>query len=157
MPVAHLARRIPGPTRVLCVDDSADTTAVLRMMIDGEPLLQCVGCLTSADALSETLRGLDPPVDVVVLDATMPGKNPLEAMRELMVEFPGARVILYSGYDDQPFIDRALQAGAWGCVSKRGDPETIMGAVHEAASGQAWSGLAGKAARSPRLPASRTP
>ncbi len=148
MLVAHLSRRVPGPTRVLCVDDSTDTTAVLKMMIDGEPKMECVGCLTSADTLSETFRRLDPPVDVVVLDATMPGKNPLEAMRELMAEFPGARVILYSGHDDQPFIDGALKAGAWGCISKSGEPAAIMAAVHEAASGKAWARPAGRQARS---------
>jgi DNA-binding NarL/FixJ family response regulator len=125
-------------TRVLCVDDSRDTAAVLRMLIDAESSMQCVGCLTTAGDLLEEVRRLSPPPDVVILDATMPGKDPLASMSELAAQFPKIRTIIYSGYDDPELIDRALSAGAWGCISKREDPDTIMRAVRDAAAGNPW-------------------
>jgi DNA-binding NarL/FixJ family response regulator len=124
------------PTRVLCVDDNHDMTAVMRMVIDAEPGMQCVGCLGSADKLRDEVRRLHAPPQghaplVILLDATMPGKSPFLAMTEVAAEFPDARTIIYSGHDDPAFIERALEAGAWDCISKRDDPEAIVRAVKE--------------------------
>jgi len=130
-------RTTPLPTRVLCVDDNRDMNQVMQMLIDAEPLMRCVGCLNSADRLVEEVRmlskaaGLQPLV--ILLDATMPGKDPLVAMAELRAEFPCVRTIIYSGYDDAEFLDRAAAAGAYCCVSKRDDPELVLGAVRKAA------------------------
>jgi len=135
-PVTHR----PGhPTRVLCVDDSPDMVAVMRMMIDAEPTMQCVGCLTSADNLVEEARRLSPPPDVVILDATMPGKSPLASMSELAAQLPGIKTIIYSGYDDPEFVDQAIKAGAWACIAKRNNPDAILRAVREVAAGNRWS------------------
>ena len=136
---AHVTTR-PAvlPTRVLCVDDNSEMTLVLQMMIDAEPMMRCVGCLGSADRLLRRVRGLGPPPDVVVLDAMMPGKDALEAMREMAAEFPAIRTIVYSGHDDPAFVERTRSAGAWGCVSKREEPDTILRAVREVAAGRAW-------------------
>lgn len=133
----------PGlPTRVLCVDDSRDMTEVMRMVIDADPMMECVGCLGAADDLVSEVRRLSlsralPPL-VVLLDATMPGKSPLKAMSEIAAELPEVRTIIYSGHDDPVFIDGAKDAGAWGCISKRDDPDTILRAVREVAAGNVW-------------------
>lgn len=133
--------RAPLPTRVLCVDDNPDMTAVMRIMIEAEPTMECVGCLESADGLLDAVRrlSLSPAVSplVVVLDATMPGMRPLKVMNALAAEFPAIKTIIYSGHDDPAFIEQAMSAGAWGCVSKREEPETLMRAVRAAASGAA--------------------
>lgn len=130
-------RQSHHPTRVLCVDDSRDMTAVMQLMIDAEPQMECVGCLHSANDLAKVARRLNPPPDVVILDATMPGKNPLASMAELAAEFPTIRTIILSGHDDAAFVQRAIDAGAWGCVSKREPPDAILRAVREAANGHA--------------------
>lgn len=131
--------------RVLFVDDNRDLSAVLRMVIDAEPDMRYVGSLVSADKLVAEVRRLctqapRPTHDaatplVVILDATMPGKDPLEAMSELAAAFPQVRTIIYSGHDDPGFIERAIDAGAWGCVSKSDEPTAITRAVREV-----WAG-----------------
>ncbi|MFZ4574231.1 MAG: response regulator [Phycisphaerales bacterium] len=129
--------------RVLCVDDSRDITAVLKMIIDAEPDMRCVGCLLSADRLISEVRRLSTTPStpstsslVVILDANMPGKDPLKVMQELATGFPCVRTIIYSGYDDPEFVDRAIAAGASGCVSKRDEPEAITRAVREVDAGR---------------------
>src|SRR5882724_9240957 len=119
------------PTRVLCVDDNRDITEVMQLVIGTEPRIECVGCMGSADGLIEAVRGLSPPPDVVLLDATMPGRSPLVVMSELAAEVPAVRTIIYSGYTDAEFIARAKAAGAWGYVSKNEDPDVILRAVLE--------------------------
>ena len=46
------------------------------------------------------------------------------------------RTIVYSGHDDPGFLERMRGAGAWGCVSKREEPDTILRAVREVAAGR---------------------
>jgi DNA-binding NarL/FixJ family response regulator len=134
---------VADPTRairVLCVDDLADVTTVIRLMIEaevGSSRMECVGCLSSADHLVDEVRRIG-GTDVVLLDATMTGLNPFEAMSELARQFPQTRTIIFSGHHDQAFIDRAMDAGAWGCLSKNDPPEQIMQAVREVASGRTF-------------------
>lgn len=133
----------PVLTRVLCVDDRADNAAVIRMLIDSDPGMTCVGCLESADGLVEDVLGRDPRPDVVILDATMPGRDPLEALGELAARVPATRTLIYSGAcDDRVLIGRAMGAGAWGCVDKADAPSSLLRAVREVAAGRtSWAGL----------------
>jgi DNA-binding NarL/FixJ family response regulator len=112
-------------------------TQVMQLLINAEPLMRCVGCLSSADRLVEEVRRLSQAPGhqplVVLLDASMPGKDPLEAMAEVAAEFPSVRTIIYSGHDDPNFVQRATSAGAYRCISKRDDPEVVVWAVREAA------------------------
>jgi DNA-binding NarL/FixJ family response regulator len=126
------------PTRVLCVDDNSDITAVMRMVIETDAGLICVGCLASADRLISEVRGMNQQPHVILLDATMPGTSPLDVMRDMAAEMPTIRTIVYSGHTDSAFIDRVMNLGAWGYVSKNDDPATILQAVHVVAAGSVW-------------------
>ncbi len=124
------------PIRVVCVDDLPDVTAVLQLIIGAEAKMRCVGCLASANDLVAEVRRTH--ADVLLLDATMPGRNAFQAMSELARECPRTRTIIFSGYDDPAFVDRAVQAGAWGCVSKDATPQTIVRALREVAAGRTF-------------------
>jgi DNA-binding NarL/FixJ family response regulator len=100
--------------------------------------MECVGCLPSADGLIEEVHRQTPPPDVVLLDATMPGRSAFDALAELVVLSPNTRAIICSGYDDPAFINRAVNAGAWGCISKHDEPTTILRAVRAVAAGNRW-------------------
>lgn len=122
------------PTRVLLVDDNPDIADVLCHVVGTEPAMECVGCLQSVDRLTEEIRSLRP--DVLVLDARMPGKDPLSAMKEFAAEFPDVRTIFHSGFDDPDFIEQIIDAGAWGFVSKTHDPRTLIRAIRSVAAGR---------------------
>ena len=126
---------LPGkPIRVLCVDDVPDVAAVIRLMVEAEADMECVGVLTKTDALVEEVRRLTP--DVVVLDATMPGKDPFQALHEIRDTARDVATVMYSGHDDQALVDRAAEAGAWGWVGKHEDPRQLIQAVRDVAAGQ---------------------
>jgi len=124
----------PRRIRVLCVDNHPDITAILRMILDAQPDLQCVGCLSSADTLVEEASLLG--ADVVLLDATMPGKNPFEASRELAAASPRTGTIIFSGWDAADLFERAVKSGARGCVSKHEDTSAILQVVRDVAAGR---------------------
>lgn len=128
--------RVTDRIAVLLVDDSNDITEMMRLIFDGEPSTRCVGCLDSADRLIDEARSLRP--DIVLLDATMPGRLPFDAMSEMAQTLPQVRTIIFSGRDDPADVESALDAGAWGYLSKDADPSTILRAVRSVAAGRVW-------------------
>jgi DNA-binding NarL/FixJ family response regulator len=121
-------------TKVLCVDDSPDIGGLCRRMIDAEPDMACVGVLTRADELVDHV--IQTRADIVVLDLTMPGKEPLEAVRELTEAAPWCRVLAFSGHDDHQLLMTVSEAGAWGLVSKGMDPGRLTKAIRQVAGGE---------------------
>jgi two-component system nitrate/nitrite response regulator NarP len=127
------------PIRILCVDDNADMLEMMRMLLDTEPSMQCVGCLHSADQLIEFVAAMEPPPQIILLDATMPGEDPLTVLSKMSDRSLACRTIVFSGYDDAEFLGRVRRAGAWGFVSKRDEPGAFLDAIKEVAAGrQVW-------------------
>ena len=72
------------------------------------------------------------PCRVVILDVWMPDMNGLEVQEALRKESPGTRIIFISGRDDPSVRQTALEAGAFGFLSKPFDDETLLQMVREA-------------------------
>lgn len=119
---------------VLIVDDSRDLVEVLRMVVNAEGDLHSVGAAFDGADMLQAIEQLRPQVAVV--DLTMPGPAPLDAIREASRRFPQTRCIAYSGYDDPRTVEQARQAGAWGFVSKHGEISEIASAVRRVARGE---------------------
>ncbi|HYF13437.1 MAG TPA: response regulator transcription factor [Phycisphaerales bacterium] len=123
-----------GTIRVLCVDDNTDLAEVVCAAIGAEPDMESVGTLHSANDLRREVESRQP--DVVLIDLTMPGENPLAAIADAARHCPKTRAIVMSGHDDPATIDAATDSGAWGFVSKNGDMERIFHAIRAVARGE---------------------
>ncbi|GMV26753.1 MAG: hypothetical protein AMXMBFR58_27840 [Phycisphaerae bacterium] len=114
------------PVRLLCLDDNADVLAALAIGARRAGI-DCVGGLTECDGLCEHVRTLRP--DVVLLDLTMPGTNPMTAIAELSAQFPAVSIVAFSGYDDDQTREQALNSGAAAFVSKHEDLDRVMAVI----------------------------
>jgi two-component system invasion response regulator UvrY len=76
--------------------------------------------------------------DVVVMDLAMPGMGGLEALRRIRARHPQAKVLALSAHDDLMHARRTLQEGAFGFLSKRSAPETLLEAVSTVAAGRRY-------------------
>jgi DNA-binding NarL/FixJ family response regulator len=117
--------------RVLLADDEAVVRRGLRARLQLEPDIQVVGeASTGAKALllSQTLLP-----DVVVMDVQMPDMDGIAATAALRRLVPGSAVVILSIHDDAQTQALAQAAGAVAFVEKRGDPDTLMAAIRQAA------------------------
>jgi DNA-binding NarL/FixJ family response regulator len=117
--------------RVLCTDDNLDSCRIVSHVISEQPDLQTVGTLNRADQLMEQVGKLSP--DVVILDLSMPGKDPVEAMIESRVRFPLTRFLVLSAYDLPTHRSRALQHGASAYLIKDGNIDNLHLAIRRTA------------------------
>jgi two-component system response regulator DesR len=122
------------PNRVLCVDDDGMLAAALKTTFKRTPGFQWVGHLDDADDLAQS--ALDDCPDIVLLDIHMPGKDAFDALEELLEVCPDARAIILSGYVNQRLIDRAIEAGAWGFISKYDANPALLAAIKRVAGGE---------------------
>lgn len=120
-----------APTQVLCVDDSPDVRAVLQVLIDRTRDLRCVGTLDTAEDLTAQVQRCG--ADVVVLDLVIPGCDCLEEMRELRRSGSAARIVVFSGNDDEETVRESMEAGAAACVRKAGDPRMLLDSIRRVA------------------------
>ena len=72
------------------------------------------------------------PCRVAILDVWMPDMNGLEVQGVLRKESPETRIIFISGRDDPSVRQTALEAGAFGFLSKPFDDEAFLQLVRKA-------------------------
>ncbi|HMN96228.1 MAG TPA: response regulator transcription factor [Phycisphaerales bacterium] len=113
--------------RLLIVDDSDDLASALELSLGDHPAIEVVGRASNAEGLVGLVRSKG--AEVVLLDLTMPGIDPLDALRELRAAGVPVRVIAFSGRDDGETVAAAERAGADRFLRKCVDPEAIAAAV----------------------------
>ncbi len=122
----------PDRIRVLIVDDHFMARLGLAVPINGEPDMEVVA--EAEDATQALLLFRQHQPDVVTMDYRLPGtKSGADAVREIVSEFPTARIIMLSAYDGEEDAWRAEQAGVHGYLTKdatRADLLTAIRRVH---------------------------
>lgn len=124
---------VRGVIRVLLVDDHAVVRAGYRTLLEDAPTVQIVAEADSGETACQAFSRHHP--DVTVMDLSLPGMGGLEATRRIVYRDPDARVLVFSMHEDTVFVERALQAGARGYITKSSAPETLISAVVEIAGG----------------------
>jgi DNA-binding NarL/FixJ family response regulator len=131
---------VAGPAlTVLCVDDNPSIADAVRIKLSRSRGLRFAGWLDSAAGLIDEARRQRP--SLVLLDVDMPGPDPFAAVAELGRCCPGTRVVMFSGHVRSELVDRALESGAWGYVSKNDGEDELIGALESVGRGEvAFSG-----------------
>ncbi|MBB3674731.1 response regulator transcription factor [Modestobacter versicolor] len=125
-------------TRVLVVDDQPMFRAGLSAILGAEPDITVVGEAGDGDEALARNRALHP--DVVVMDVRMPGKNGIDATRQLTRPAGAAhvpRVLMLTTFDIDEYVYAALEAGASGFLLKDADAPELVTAVRTVAQGDA--------------------
>lgn len=124
------------PIRVLLVDDHPLFRAgVCQRLREQDPSVEIVGEAESSRQAQEMVARLAP--DVVLMDIALAGENGIEATRAVKRTAPGTAVIILSVYDDEQYIEAAVEAGAAGYLLKTVQGPELADAVRNAHEGDA--------------------
>ncbi len=121
--------------RILVVDDHEVVRLGLRSLLSNQPDFAVVDEAASADEALDKVSLHHP--EVVILDIRMPGKNGIEACREIKERFPDVHVLMLTSYAEDEMLFDAISAGAAGYVLKQGGGEELVRAVRRVAEGDA--------------------
>jgi len=132
-----------SPYDVVLVDDADDVRAVVGAQLRLSRRFTVVGeGATGADAIA--LAAAHRPA-VMVLDASMPDMDGLEALPRLREAAPDAEVVVLTASEDDGNLLAAIRAGASGYLLKSEPPERIVGFLRGVTQGEV--ALSGQIAR----------
>jgi len=119
---------VNGSSCICLVDDD------LSMLKALERLLTCEGHKTKkfSDPVVFLKSIAETRCPLAILDVWMPDMNGLEVQEALRKESPETRIIFMSGRDDLSVRQTALDAGAFGFLSKPFNDETLVRLIQEA-------------------------
>jgi len=126
---------MPHPIHLLLVDDQRLMREGLRTLLELENDFEIVGEAGDGQAALEAYEQLQP--DVVLMDIRMPVIDGVEATRRLRVQWPAARVIILTTFDDDANVFEGIRAGAQGYLLKDLSGQELAQAVRTVAGGGA--------------------
>jgi DNA-binding NarL/FixJ family response regulator len=122
--------------RLLVVDDHDLFRAGLASLLSAEAGIEVVGQASGGRMGVRLASELEP--DVILMDVRMPDMTGPDATREILALNPEARVLALTVSSEDSDVSSVLQAGACGFLAKDTPIDSLVVAIHAAASGAAW-------------------
>lgn len=126
------------PIRVMLVDDQRLMREGLRTLLELEPDLAVVA--EASDGASALVIYAQIRPNVVLMDIRMPHLDGVETTRRLCSQWPDARVLILTTFDDDAYVFEGLRAGALGYLLKDSSGQELATAVRTVAAGGALIG-----------------
>jgi len=120
---------------VAVVEDHDEYRNSLRLIIGTSAGLSCFGAFGSCEALLEELEVEDDAPHVVLMDIGLPGMSGVAGVERLKAITPQTKVIMFTIYEDDANVFRAICAGASGYLLKKTSPVDIVRAIENVAAG----------------------
>ncbi|AIF99974.1 response regulator transcription factor [Alteromonas australica] len=77
-------------------------------------------------------------IDTLVLDINLAKENGLLLATDFLVKQPSLKIIFFSMFEDCAILQRAMQTGAMGYISKSSPPDTLISAIKVVSKGQKY-------------------
>jgi DNA-binding NarL/FixJ family response regulator len=115
--------------RIGIADDHPIVRAGLRGIVTSDNRFVVVGEASDSVSTVELVRKT--PMDVLLLDLSMPGRGGLWLLSRVLDEQPGLRVVIVSSYEPASHKERSLALGAAAYLHKDTDPIGVLTAVRD--------------------------
>ncbi len=123
-------------TRILLADDHAVLRAGLRLLIEAQADMTCVGEAGDGVELLAQAERLQP--DLVLLDLSMPRLGGLAALPEIRRKAPQARILVLTMHADDEYLRQCLKGGAAGYVLKQAADQELLLAIRAVMRGEVY-------------------
>ena len=118
---------------VLLVDDHSLIRMGFRLVLEGETDIEVVGEAADGATAVAMCSALRP--DVVLMDVRMPGRDGIEATRDIVAAGLPCKVLILTTFDLDDYVYAGLRAGASGFLLKDTQPDGLVAAIHTIAAG----------------------
>ena len=122
--------------RIVLADDHLIVRDGLRSLLGQQTDMEVVA--EAADGLEAVQVTNDSRPDLVVMDASMPTLNGIEAARRIGAQRPEVRILCLSMHNESRFVSAMLEAGASGYLLKDCATEELIRAIRAVMAGQVY-------------------
>ena len=122
--------------KVILVDDHAVVRAGFRMLLATDDTIEVIAEAERGEQACQLYLEKQP--DVMVMDLSMPGIGGLETIRRICNRDNQANILVFSVHNERVYVDRALNAGAKGYITKHAHPDILIAAIQTIAKGEIY-------------------
>ena len=119
--------------KIIVVDDDRLVAVSLKTIIEAEEGMEVLAVAGSGEEAVSLYRELCP--DILLSDIRMEGMTGLAAGEEILSEFPDAKILYLTTFNDDEYIIKALSMGAKGYIIKQ-DFDSIVPSLKAVYGGQ---------------------
>ena len=120
--------------RVLFVDDHEMVRIGVSSYLSAQPDIEVVGEADNGKTAIELALSLRP--DIILMDLVMKEMDGIEATRQIMQQWPEAKIIIVTSFLDDDKVYPALEAGATSYILKTSKASEIADGVRATYKGQ---------------------
>lgn len=121
------------PKRLIVVDDAPIVRLMLKDILERHGYQVIAECPNGEEGVNE-YKKLWP--DAVTLDITMPVKDGIAALEEILAVDPNARVVMVTAIEEREFLMKAIKLGAVDYIVKPFEEERVVAAIENALNGE---------------------
>lgn len=118
---------------ILVVDDHPSVVHGTKWMLEQETDMQVSFAYSGEDALKR-LDSAD-TFDIFLVDLNLQGMNGFELVKKILLKEPEAIVLIYTGYDIQPYINNLIEIGISGFIAKTSSRKKMVNTIRQAING----------------------
>jgi len=119
--------------KVLLADDHTIVRKGLRKVLEESNEIEVIAEAANGEAALDEVMNNRP--DVAIVDISMPGMDGLEVVTRIKSYCSDVPVLILTMHDEDQYVIRAIEAGAYGYVTKQSAPEQLVAAVKKIHSG----------------------
>lgn len=125
---------LPDIIKVVIADDHEIVRIGIRRILSIHERIQLLAEASDGEEAILLVKEYYP--HVVLLDINMPKLDGIEAAKHIKDNFPDVIVLILTAFEDFRFIERALEVGADGYLSKDISPQFLVEAIYKALQGE---------------------
>jgi len=119
---------------IALVEDDHEIRDVYSFLINKTENMNCVGFEDAETFLIEFKKA---PHDIVIMDVNLPGMTGIECTEQIKKHRAETQVMMFTVYENNENIFKALEAGASGYLVKHSSPASIIDSINLLAEGGA--------------------
>lgn len=122
--------------KIILAEDHVLVREGIKKIIEALPGLEVVGEVGDGPDLLRLLKKL--PVDMVILDITMPSLPGIEVAREIKQTYPKVKVLILTMHKKTEYLHNAMAAGVDGYLLKEDAPKELLKAIEKIRQGMVY-------------------
>ncbi len=122
--------------QVMLVDDHTIVRNGLRSILENTNEIEVIGEASTGEEALEKIPLLKP--QIMLVDISMPGISGIELVRKVVKQWSTIRPIILSMHNDDAYILKSVEAGAYGYLLKDATRDEILTALHTVKNGEKY-------------------
>lgn len=122
--------------KIYLADDHKILRESLHILLSQEQDIIVVG--EAEDGLTVEAGMMKTPVDILILDISMPKRSGLDVAKNLMRQYPDLKIIFLTMHKSEEIVAEAFESGAKGYVLKENAFEELIKAIHTVLNGKVY-------------------